>query len=112
MPPQGLLTDQNWGIDSCSHNVHAWSEVAMLSKCVLCSAPCAGKGHELQRKGFTRGYLQRWLAGERATLWLDLPRYKPPKQKRETGAKVEKPSYSNAASTPPAKGATPKLTKN
>ena len=47
----------------------------MLSKCVLCTPPRAGKQHANQRIAFTRQRLQRWLAGDRATLWRDIPNY-------------------------------------
>ena len=33
---------------------------------------------------WTRGRLQRWLASERAELWLDLPKYTPPKLKQQS----------------------------
>ena len=53
----------------------------MLAKCVLCAPLRAGKQHQSQRIAFTRQRLQRWLNGERATLWQDLPAYKAPQRK-------------------------------
>ena len=35
-----------------------------------------------QRLTWSRGRLLRWLAGERAQLWLDLPQYKHPKPRK------------------------------
>ena len=45
----------------------------MLSKCVLCVPPRAGKAHKNQRLAYTRTRLRRWLAGERASLWNSAP---------------------------------------
>ena len=53
----------------------------MLPKAVLCSPARAGKQHETQRVAFTRQRLQRWLDGDRATLWQDLPSYKLPRKR-------------------------------
>ena len=48
----------------------------MLTKCVLCAPPRAGKEHKNQRVSFTRSRLNRWLDGDRATLWQDIPNYR------------------------------------
>ncbi len=67
----------------------SWAELQMLTKCTLCNPPRAGKGHASQRAAFTRRRLGRWLAGERASLWNDLPTYSPPRAKR-TSAEADK----------------------
>ena len=41
-----------------------------------------GRSHKSQRLAWTRGRLSRWLAGERADLWHDLPDYKRPQFKQ------------------------------
>eukprot|EP00664_Eupelagonemidae_sp_cell27_P010445 gene10445-4870_t len=56
------------------HNTDpAWTELAMLAKAVLCAAPRGGKGHRDKLGTFTRLRCQRWLAGERQSLWDDIP---------------------------------------
>ena len=67
-----------------SNNVASWTELQMLPKCALCRPTRAGKSHKSQRLNWTRNRLLRWLAGERAQLWLDLPQYKQPKAKQTT----------------------------
>ena len=64
----------------------------MLTKCVLCVLPRAGKAHKNRRVAFTRMRLNRWLDGERAELSHDRPSYtRPPdKQLSEEGAKANK----------------------
>ena len=47
----------------------------MLPKCTLCQPVQGGKSKHSQRLAWTRGRLQRWLAGERGTLWQDIPQY-------------------------------------
>ena len=54
----------------------------MLVKCTLCRPVRGGKSHKSQRLAWTRGRLSRWLAGERADLWHDLPNYKRPQFKQ------------------------------
>ena len=51
-----------------------------------------GKAHVRQRVEWTRCRLQRWLAGERAQLWMDIPQYKRPKPKQHTveAAKIQR----------------------
>ena len=61
------------------NNTAAWTELEMLPKCVLCTPPRGGKAHALAAATFTSDRLARWLAGERTTLWKDLPT---PKQGR------------------------------
>ena len=58
-----------------SNNIASWTELLMLPKCTLCRPKRGGKSHTSQRLAWTRGRLQRWLAGERASLWFDLPSY-------------------------------------
>ena len=53
----------------------------MLTKCTLCSPPRAGKEHKNQRVAFTRSRLNRWLDGDRATLWQDIPCYRTRQQR-------------------------------
>ena len=53
----------------------SWSELSMLAKCTLCAPTRGGKKHKNQRIAFTRSRLQRWLAGERSSLWNDIPTY-------------------------------------
>ena len=65
-----------------SNGVQAWSDLLMLPKCVLCSPPRSGKAHHNKRLAFTRSRLQRWVAGERGSLWDDIPSYTPPRNKR------------------------------
>ena len=48
----------------------------MLTKCVLCAPPRAGKEHKNRTVSFTRSRLNRWLDGDRATLWQDIPTYR------------------------------------
>eukprot|EP00663_Eupelagonemidae_sp_cell21sb_P002070 gene2070-1327_t len=56
------------------HNTTAaWTELLMLPKAVLCSAPRAGKAYRQQAATFTRLRCERWLAGERSSLWSDIP---------------------------------------
>ena len=64
-----------------SNNEAAWTELQMLPKCTLCSPIRGGKSHASQRVTWTRNRLHRWLAGERADLWNDLPQYKWPRSK-------------------------------
>ena len=49
-----------------------------------------GKSHSSQRLAWTRGRLQRWLAGERSNLWQDLPQYKRPQSKHHSGETARK----------------------
>ena len=57
----------------------------MLGKCTLCRPVRGGKSHSSQRLAWTRGRLQRWLAGERSGLWQDLPQYRRPQNKELSG---------------------------
>ena len=64
------------------HNdVASWTALQMLTKSVLCAPPRAGKQHQNQRIAFTRARMQRWLDGEYAALWQDLPTYRVGKRK-------------------------------
>ena len=51
----------------------AWAELEMLPKCVLCPPPRTGKKHADATTVFTNDRLSRWSAGERASLWADIP---------------------------------------
>ena len=64
------------------NNTETWIETQMLTKAVLCNFPRGGKAHKTQRLAWTRARLKRWLDGEKAELWADLPHYKPPRHKR------------------------------
>ena len=61
-----------------------WTALQMLAKCTLCRPPRAGKSRSSQKLEWTRGRLQRWLAGERSSLWQDLPQYKRPQNKNNS----------------------------
>ena len=65
-----------------SNDVTAWTELQMLAKCTLCRPARGGKSHTSQRLAWTRNRLNRWLAGERAELWHDLPQYQRPRVKQ------------------------------
>ena len=65
-------------------------EQQMLAKCVLCAPLRAGKQHQSQRVAFTRQRLQRWLDGERASLWQDIPSYRLQSKPKLTTAAHEK----------------------
>ena len=65
-----------------SNNLASWSELHMLPKCTLCVPPRGGKSHISQRVTWTRARLLRWLAGERAELWFDIPQFKRPKPRK------------------------------
>ena len=67
----------------------AWTELQMLTKCTLCAPPRAGKEHANQRLAFTRARLLRWLDGERATLWQDVPRSRAKSHTRAMSAQAE-----------------------
>ncbi|CAL4077907.1 unnamed protein product [Meganyctiphanes norvegica] len=73
-----------------SNNVASWIELQMLAKCTLCRPLRGGKSHSSQKLAWTRARLQRWLAGERAQLWLDIPHFKHPKPKNLTPSIVKK----------------------
>ena len=64
-----------------SNNETSWTELLMLAKCTLCRPPRGGKSHLSHKLAWTQDRLQRWLAGERAELWCDLPQYKVPRSK-------------------------------
>jgi len=73
------------------NNPTYWTETQMLTKSVLCAPPRAGAQHTNQRVAFTRSRLERWLDGERASLWQDLPTVRVSgKRKRANNAVVDK----------------------
>eukprot|EP00660_Eupelagonema_oceanica_P018724 gene18724-20528_t len=45
----------------------------MLTKSVLCVPPRGGKAHKRHLEKFTLRRCERWLSGERITLWNELP---------------------------------------
>jgi hypothetical protein len=53
--------------------MEAWTELSMLPKAVLLAPPRTGKKRKNKTAAFTLDRLCRWEAGERATLWDDLP---------------------------------------
>ena len=56
------------------HNtVQAWTEWAMLPKCVLFAPPRQGKSNKTDTATFIKLRCERWLAGERMELWVDGP---------------------------------------
>ena len=56
------------------HNtLQAWTEWAMLPKCVLLAPPRQGKSNKHNTVAFTKARCERWLAGERQELWADGP---------------------------------------
>ena len=56
------------------HNsVQAWTELAMLPKCVLLAPPRQGKSNKSDTVAFIKLRCDRWLAGERMELWMDGP---------------------------------------
>ena len=56
------------------HNsAQAWTEWAMLPKCILFAPPRQGKSNKSNTLAFTKIRCERWLAGERMELWLDGP---------------------------------------
>ena len=65
-----------------NNNEATWAELQMLAKCTLCRPRRAGKSHKSRRLNWTRNRLQRWLAGERAELWNDIPIFKRPQLKQ------------------------------
>ena len=58
---------------STYNSMEAWTELIMLPKAVLLAPPRKGKKHTNKTAAFTLDRLCRWEAGERATLWDDLP---------------------------------------
>ena len=62
----------------------------MLPNCTLCRPARGGKAHKSQRLNWTRSRLHRWLEGERAQLWSDLPQYKQPKYKQQSEEAAKK----------------------
>ena len=59
-----------------SNDEASWIELQMLPKCTLCRPTRGGKSHKSQKLAWTRGRLNRWLSGDRAELWDDLPPYR------------------------------------
>ena len=78
-----------------SNTVSSWTELQMLAKATLCRPARGGKSHKSQRLNWTRGRLTRWLVGERAELWSDIPQYKIPKPRQlsEESAKKQQQQH-------------------
>ena len=72
-----------------TNSVADWTALQMLPKSTLCRQTRAGRSHRSQRIEWTRRRLQRWLAGERASLWQDLPNFRQPQRKEHTGESVK-----------------------
>ena len=54
------------------HNsAQAWTEWAMLPKCILFAPPRQGKSNKSDTVAFTKIRCERWLAGEQMELWMD-----------------------------------------
>ena len=51
----------------------AWKEFLMLPACVLCAPPRGGRRHRRATAAYTIDRLNRWLEGERASLWDSRP---------------------------------------
>ena len=54
------------------NSTHAWTELLMLPKCVLCAPPRTGRKHQKAAAAFTLDRLGRWGDGERESLWQNL----------------------------------------
>ena len=65
----------------------AWCELLMLPQCVLGAPPRAGRKHRKAAAAYTLDRLQRWLEGERQTLWDD--RHQPPRSASARGPTAE-----------------------
>ena len=65
-----------------NNNEASWVELQMLAKCTLCHLGRAGRSHKSKKLNWTRSRLQRWLDGERAELWSDLPNFSRPHSKQ------------------------------
>ncbi|CAK0900783.1 unnamed protein product [Prorocentrum cordatum] len=55
-----------------TNSVEAWTELQMLTKCLLAAPPRRGRAHARAVAAFTADRLARWEHGERAELWADL----------------------------------------
>ena len=55
------------------NSVKAWTEWAMLPKCVLFAPPRQGRSNKSDTVAFTKLRCERWLAGECMELWNDGP---------------------------------------
>ncbi len=68
-----------------AHNtLEAWAELAMLPKATLCPPPRRGKRHAKASAAYNVDRLTRWLHGEAAALWSDLPVLRPAKSGPDT----------------------------
>jgi hypothetical protein len=65
----------------------AWLDVLLLPKCVLCPSARSGRRHRKLTGQHTRARLNRWLAGERLSLWEDSAPKKTTVQAKRTAAK-------------------------
>ena len=55
------------------NSIAAWAELDMLAKCTLCPPPRSGHAHDKAAAAFTMDRLDRWMAGERMSLWDSCP---------------------------------------
>ena len=67
-----------------------WTELQMLPKCTLCRPTRGGNSHKSKKMAWTRSRLQRWLAGERTSLWQDIPQHRRPQTKEYSGESAKK----------------------
>ena len=72
-----------------TNSVASWTELQMLPKRVLCRPSRGGGSHASKKLAWTMDRLQRWLSGERAELWHDLPKYKQPKPKNLSAESIK-----------------------
>ena len=73
-----------------TNSAAAWTELEMLPKSVLCTPPRQGKKHDKATAAFTLDRIARWEAGERLSLWQDLPVQKRNKADISREAKVRR----------------------
>ena len=74
-----------------THNsISTWSELLMLPKCVLCVPPNASKANDKSTAAFILDRIARWEAGERLSLWSDLPSCKPHRSSTTKEARISR----------------------
>ena len=66
---------------------NAWAELLMLPKAVLNPSPRHGRRHHNSAANYTSARLQRWLDGERSSLWAEGPAHTPGQSKRKKESK-------------------------
>ena len=58
------------------NTLHRWIELLMLPKCVLCAPPNTKQANSAGVAAFSLDRIARWDAGERQSLWADVPKYR------------------------------------